>query len=273
MVTVNGARIYYESRGRGPAVLFISGATGDAGHWSLVAPLLSDEFTVVTYDRRGNSRSPRPVGWTATSIDEHADDAAGLIEALGLAPATVFGTSDGARILLELIGRRPDLLRGAIVHEPPLTEILPNGHEVNHAFQSTVEQAMAKGGPRAAMELFLRWVVGDATFEHTDPELRERLLGNAEVFFGLELQAFDSYVPDPRKLATTRIPIVVAAGAENRSRELVEGRFLYDASAWLAKRVGTELIEFPGAHVPYMDRPQAFVDALRPLLRKLRQAA
>jgi pimeloyl-ACP methyl ester carboxylesterase len=84
MIEVNGARIYHEVRGSGPSVLFIAGATGDGGHFERVAELLSDEFTVVTYDRRGNSRSPRPDGWESTSTEEQSDDAAGLIEALGL---------------------------------------------------------------------------------------------------------------------------------------------------------------------------------------------
>ena len=56
-VEVNGTRIYYEKRGRGPAVLFISGASGDGGHWTAVADILADAYTVITYDRRGNSRS------------------------------------------------------------------------------------------------------------------------------------------------------------------------------------------------------------------------
>ena len=60
---VNGTDIYHEVRGSGPPVLFISGMTGDAGHYAKVAEVLATEFTAVTYDRRGNSRSPRPPGW------------------------------------------------------------------------------------------------------------------------------------------------------------------------------------------------------------------
>ena len=90
---VNGAELYYEKQGTGPAVLLIAGSTGDAGNFTRAADLLADEFTVVTYDRRGNSRSPRPSGWTTTSVAEQADDAAGLIQLLGLSPAVVFGTS------------------------------------------------------------------------------------------------------------------------------------------------------------------------------------
>ena len=63
-------------------MLFVAGATGDGGHFERVAEILSDEFTVVTYDRRGNSRSPRPDGWDSTPTEEHSEDAAELIESL-----------------------------------------------------------------------------------------------------------------------------------------------------------------------------------------------
>ena len=62
MTTVNGAHLYYEVRGSGPPLLLIMGATGDAGHFERVADLLADDHTVVTYDRRGNGRSPVPRG-------------------------------------------------------------------------------------------------------------------------------------------------------------------------------------------------------------------
>ena len=62
LVEVNGAQIYYETRGSGPPLLLIMGLTGDAGWFEPLAEILAEQFTVVTYDRRGNSRSPRPDG-------------------------------------------------------------------------------------------------------------------------------------------------------------------------------------------------------------------
>jgi pimeloyl-ACP methyl ester carboxylesterase len=76
LLAVNGAELYHEVRGSGPPVLLIMGFTGDGGHFETLAELLADEFTVVTYDRRGNGRSPRPAGWAKTSPQEQADDAA-----------------------------------------------------------------------------------------------------------------------------------------------------------------------------------------------------
>ena len=68
MATVNGAELYHEVRGDGPPVLLVTGATGDGGHFDALADMLADEFTVISYDRRGNGRSPRPAAWAGSSL-------------------------------------------------------------------------------------------------------------------------------------------------------------------------------------------------------------
>lgn len=263
LIDVSGIQLYYELYGSGPLVLFISGTTSDAGHFEQVARLLADEFTVVTYDRRGNSRSPLPVGWNETSMDEQADDAAGLIRALGLGPAAAFGTSGGAVILLNLLLRHPEVLRGAIVHEPSLVPVLSNAEEVAAMIKLVTEDSLVKVDPRGTMELVLRQNIGDANFENLVPELRERMLGNAEVTFFIELAAFSSYVPDARALAEVKVPVQVVAGTDSR------GVYYYEAAEWVAKRLGTKLREIPGAHTPYFDRPKEMAEAIRPFLREV----
>ena len=54
---VPGAQLYYETRGSGPLMLMIPGANGDADAFGMVADRLAARHTVVTYDRRGFSRS------------------------------------------------------------------------------------------------------------------------------------------------------------------------------------------------------------------------
>ncbi len=262
MIEVNGARIYQEVRGSGPSLLFIAGATGDGGHFERVAELLSDEFTVVTYDRRGNSRSPRPEGWESTSTEEQSDDAAALIEALGLAPAVVFGTSGGAIIGLDLVIRHPESVRGAILHDSAMFSVLPNPDEVMGAIQPVIEGGMQRGGPRGGMEAFLRFFAGEEAFENLDQVLRERMLGNGETFFGLDFPGVGSYRPDDATLARVEVPVTVVAGAESPS-------FLIEVSRWLAARLNVEVERLPGAHTPYFDRPEEMVQALRSLLKEL----
>ena len=264
-IEVNGIRIYYEKRGRGPAVLFVSGATGDAGHWTTVADILADTYTVIAYDRRGNSRSPRPRGWTSTMIGEQADDAAALLRGLDLVPAIVFGTSAAAGILADLCLRHPHVLFGAIFHEPVFPSGISNIGAVRAARKALVEEGMARGGPRAAMELYLRNVAGDEVYESLDPQLRERLLGNAEVLFGIEMAPFLAYEPTPGQLAAIRVPRAVTAGADNRDIAAA-GHWRYEAAQWLAAHLQTTVIELPGAHMGYLGQPEHFATALRPIL-------
>ena len=123
-VRVNGVELYHEIRGSGPPVLLIMGGTGDGGHFDTLADLLADEFTVVTYDRRGNGRSPVPTGWTTTSPKEQADDAAGLVDALAVGPTAVFGTSSGGSFALWTLTRHPAIVRGAVLHDPGVYALL-----------------------------------------------------------------------------------------------------------------------------------------------------
>ncbi|MFD7446416.1 alpha/beta fold hydrolase [Streptomyces sp. NPDC059909] len=268
VIDVGDARLYYERYGHGPAVLFISGVTGDAGLWTRTAQALADEFTVVAYDRRGNSRSPRPEQWTSTSVDEQADDAAGLLRGLGIAPAVVVGASGGGAILTNLVLRHPEVVRAAVIHEPPFVSESSDPDEVGKQLGRLFEQGMATGDPKRALEGLLLWAWGEEGIAAAEPDLRRRLLANAEVFLTMELGAFIEYLPSPQELAGVTVPCIVAAGAGNRD-PAAPYHHGYEESQWLATHMRTDLIELPGAHAPYLTHPTELTDALRPLLRAL----
>ena len=86
-------------------MVMVHGSWEDHHNWNAVVPLLSQSFEVVTFDRRGHSQSQTGSG--KGSFAEDADDLAGLIEQLGLAPAHVVGNSGGAAIALRLAAMRP----------------------------------------------------------------------------------------------------------------------------------------------------------------------
>lgn len=258
---VNGTHLYHDVRGSGPAVLFIAGATGDGGHFARVADVLADEFTVITYDRRGNSRSPRPNGWATTSTDEQADDAAGLLEALGLVPAAAFGNSGGAIIALNLLLRHPQVVRGAILHEPPLLSVLAHPEEVMAVIQPIIARGMAAGGPSGAVEAFLRSVAG-VDLDGLEPAVRERMLGNGETLFGVEFGTFEDYHPDAASLAAVRCPVQVMVGTDSAP-------FFRETVQWLASRLNVDPCVLPGGHAPQFDRPLAMAEAVRPFLRRV----
>jgi pimeloyl-ACP methyl ester carboxylesterase len=249
--------LHHEVRGAGPPVVFIPGASGDAGHFARAAERLAGEFTTIAYDRRGCSRSAPLPADEVMSIAGQADDAARLIEELGAAPAVVFGTSGGGDILLELIARKPAVLRGAIVHEPAVVALAPPGDD---PVRPIAELAVAD--PRAAMEAFHRLNTSDATFEALDPQLRKRILRNGTGFFAQQLPAYKAFLPDVEQIRASGVPLRLLVSAEGAPP-------LIGATHRLAQQLALELGSISGHHAPYLQQPEAFAEELRPILREL----
>src|SRR5437899_2858228 len=152
-LAVPGASLYYEVRGSGPALLIIPSGNGDAAPFLPLAETLSDEYTVITYDRRGFSRSPlnRPVGDDRLSDDAH--DIGALLDLLADGPAAVFGSSSGAIVALATLERHPDQVRTVIAHEPPLASVLPDA-EHWLGFYADLYQTYRTSGVDAARKAF-----------------------------------------------------------------------------------------------------------------------
>jgi pimeloyl-ACP methyl ester carboxylesterase len=255
---VNEARLYYEERGAGFPLLFIPGGSVDASHYEAVAERLADEFRTVTFDRRGNGRSPRPPGWHATTIAEQADDVAGLIEALGLAPCAVWAGSLGGVILLELLLRRPGLISVAIVHEPPLFGVLEDGEQLASGLLASAAGAIREHNVCEAFRDHAHQAIGGA-FEGLQTDAQERMFANAEVFFDLEIPALVDYrsAGASRVLRRIDIPLCVMADANNAGAPPVR------AARWLAETLGAEFHNLPGGHMPYATEPEVTATAIR----------
>ncbi|MFN0093383.1 MAG: alpha/beta fold hydrolase [Dehalococcoidia bacterium] len=96
---------YYEEQGSGEPLLMIMGLGGDLQAWLRVAPVLARHYRVITYDNRGAGRSSSPD--KPYSIAGMANDAAALLDALGIEKAHVLGFSMGGYIAQELALQHP----------------------------------------------------------------------------------------------------------------------------------------------------------------------
>src|SRR5438067_13419103 len=100
----------YDRSGSGPPLLLIMGMSGTALHWG--EPFLGAlrrDFEVIVYDHRGVGASSRLEG--PLTIVQMAQDAAGLLDALGIEAAHVMGISMGGMIAQELALARGELVR------------------------------------------------------------------------------------------------------------------------------------------------------------------
>jgi pimeloyl-ACP methyl ester carboxylesterase len=261
-VTVNGVELYYEIRGSGPPVLLIMGATGDGGHFDVLADLLADECMVVSYDRRGNGRSPVPDNWHTTSPEEQADDAAALLTALGTGPAAVFATSSGGNFALCLMVRHPNLVRGVILHEPGLYALVDDFDAVRAPVRGLVQEAMQAGGAVAAVERFWCYVAGDDGWNRLTPALGERLRATASTLFGVELGTYELYMPDDDTLAGLTAPVRVLVSENGLP-------FFAEIAGRLGQRLGVDVMTTPGTHATYHEHPHELAEIVRPFLREV----
>lgn len=92
----DGARLYYETHGSGPALVLVPGLGGVATFWQRHVAALSKRYTVVLHDHRGCGRSgPSRIDY---SVGQMADDVLQLMDGLGIARAHLIGHSTGGAI-------------------------------------------------------------------------------------------------------------------------------------------------------------------------------
>lgn len=278
---VPGASLHYEIRGAGPLLLLICGGVYDAAGYADLAERLADRHTVITYDRRGNSRSPLAGPPAYQRIEVHADDAHRLLADLGATPdepADVFGNSSGAMIGLELATRHPEQLRTLVAHEPPIFELLDDRDRFRAVLRD-VEQALSRDDPAAAMgvlgaglqmsggESSGERVPGGAEAPHWEPDpqtlaMLARMEKNMDFFIRYEVPPFATYVPDLAALRTSSVRVVAAAGAASR------GEPPNRAAIALAERLGTQPAIFPGDHGGFGNQVDDFAATLRRVLSR-----
>src|SRR5262245_65021527 len=93
--------IYYEEHGSGDPLLLIMGLAADSQAWVFQLPAFAERFRTIAFDNRGVGRSSKPAG--PYSIHQMADEAAALLDHLGIESAHVIGVSMGGMIAQELV--------------------------------------------------------------------------------------------------------------------------------------------------------------------------
>jgi acetyltransferase/esterase len=278
----DGAKLYFERRGRGPPLLMIAGGGGDCGAYDTIANLLSGAYTVITYDRRGNSRSPLLGPPAKIEMAEQSSDAVAVLRANGFERALVFGASGGATIALDIAARHPETVEMVVSHEPPVPRILPDAEEVLAEYEEIGRVLHAKGW-QEAFKVFLafnRLTPPDspvALMAVLEPErvlpqgplldLMKRQAGNWEYMMKFEVSSFIDYTPDLKRISDNRTKMVMSAGLETR------GQYFHRASEVIARRLGSQFADFPGGHSGAFEVPQEFSMRLRALLESRERPA
>jgi pimeloyl-ACP methyl ester carboxylesterase len=267
---VSGARLYYEVRGAGPLLVLVPGAKGEAGIYQRLAEELAPRYRVITYDRRGFSRSTL----TGTQDYEHrlatdTGDLNALIAHLADGPAAVFGNSSGAIIALDLLTHHPGPLAAVIAHEPPLVNLLPDAATWREFFDSVYDTYRAAGIPAAMHQFSTAFADNDRQAMHRQtlhPATRsEHLEANSAYWMEHELRQYPRTDLDLQSLARNTAKLILAAGSQSC------GQVTHRTTQALADQLGSGLCDLPGGHTGCVTHSTEFAAALGQVLDQRRQ--
>ncbi len=240
----------------GPTVVLLHG-------WALSADLnwfaggyevAARHGRVVATDIRGHGRGLRSE--KPFTLEEAADDVAGLIRALDAGPAVIVGYSMGGSLALLCAGRHPDVVCGLVLASTGLQWSASLFERVLWASMAVVEVGLRFGAPRGVTERYLRNAVEQS------PDLRpyqgwvkgEVRRGDAEDIgqAGKALSRFDA-----RRLAgELEVPTAVVMTTKDR---LIRPR----RQQQLVRAVrGADVVHVEGAHNAWLVRPKEFAVAV-----------
>jgi pimeloyl-ACP methyl ester carboxylesterase len=267
---VPGATLYYEVRGCGPVLLISQSGEGDARRSTDLVDHLVSDHTVVTYDRRGLSRSTLEDPAKPVTMSDHADDVHRLLAALTDDPALMLGCSLGAVIGLHLAARHPGQVSTLIAHEPVAPWMLPPAERAHHERELLdIQQTYQLGGLTAAVKEVAKVLGINPADQDTEPHLTPQPMtpqrtANFDFFITRDFTAIVTdtlRLTDITALKNTPVRIVPVAG-----RTTPRTVFDHRCAQELARLLGTKVEEFPRGHNGNTTHPKAYAAQLHHVL-------
>jgi len=267
VLDVPGAVLHYQLRGHGPLLLISESGEGDADRSVDLVSQLVDTYTVLTYDRRGLSRSATDVPDRGATFADHADDIQRLLSTVTDEPVAMLGCSFGAVIGLHTATRHPGLVHTLVAHEPVAPVLLPSDHRTRHERELGdlrdlyLREGLATTLPQLARTLGIDPAHRDAEPDLTPQPMDDRRKANFDHFIRRDFTAIIDDDLDTVELPAVTARIIPAAG-RNTHRTV----FDYLCAQALADLVDREVTHFPGGHNGNTTHPRAYAERLRTVL-------
>ena len=156
VISKDGTAISFNRSGKGEPIILVDGAlcSRSFGPMPKLAQLLSANFAVITYDRRGRGESGDALSY---AVEREIEDIEALIAAAGES-ASLFGASSGAVLAMAAAASGLNVKRLAM-YEPPLVAG-GGGHLPPADSESQLRRLVAEGRPCDAVKFFIVDIVG-----------------------------------------------------------------------------------------------------------------
>jgi len=139
----DGARIYYETHGEGPALVFAHGLGGNHMSWWQQVPVFAQRYRCLAFAHRGFAPSTTEGG---PSVVAFADDLEAILDAEGIGQAVFVAQSMGGWTCIEFALRHPERVRAMILCDTTGTILLPAFADIYRAQPRGREQGLFERG-------------------------------------------------------------------------------------------------------------------------------
>jgi pimeloyl-ACP methyl ester carboxylesterase len=251
----NGARIYYEVDGNGPAVLMVHAGVANLRMWDAQVEALRSEYRVIRHDTRG-------YGLTVTDAVEFSNraDMAALLDHLGEKRAHVVGLSRGAMIALDFALEFPDRVRTLAVAAGGVGGYESPEESSPELWEAPDAMLTAKNWEGLAEWEAAFWADGPGQPADRVADVRSRVHDWVLANYRAEKEEGQPQPLDPpaeQRLAALRAPLLVMYGTLDEPATSESMRHL------AASVPGSRLERFETAHMINLEEPARFTALLR----------
>ncbi len=250
LVDVEGARLYYEEAGSGPAVVLAHGGGGDLSQWRHQAEFFAPRYRVIAFDARGHGQSKATADkW---SMAEFAADIAALLRHLGVARAHLVGATLGGVAVLEFALAHRDMARTLV-----LVSTAPDTTDEMRLRFETSAAVVESGDLSSFAEGFVNFIFSpNYVTTHPDEvaDFRQRLESIDPAGYARSIRALGNRPDLSPRLGQLSVPALVVTGALDPIPTSAPGADLLGRSL---PNTRVEVIP-DAAHLPQVEQPEIF---------------
>lgn len=265
-----GANLRYHKVGKGPVLILIPGANGTGDIFLPLAERLKEHFTIVAIDRRdyGKSELTKPLPEVASNPDSDyrvkrdAQDVATLAQQLSAEPVYVLGSSSGAIVAMHVLKEHPDVVKEIAFHEPPINTFLPDSTYWKEKNDEIVNMALTEGLQKA-MQYFgktlnIAQLDAKSMSQPVSENDENQKVQYERMMFWVEYE-IRQYTHSDIKLSDLsqyKDKTVLFNGTDSK------GSFPQDVNFYINEETGIRLLDIPGGHLGYVQKPDGFAEVL-----------